>query len=74
MVSRPRPQYSCYKTANRALRDTATIIYRHPYAGNWSGLTYQQQFAQLHHVVLIVKHRGYRDVGVSACAVSANVT
>jgi len=35
-------------------------------------LTCQQQFPQLHHVAL--KHRGYRDVGVSASAVSANVT
>jgi len=59
------------KTANRAPRNTTTysILYRYPYAGKV--VTRQQQFPQLHHVVL--KHRGYRDVGVSASAVSANV-
>jgi len=35
-------------------------------------LTCQQQFAQLHHVVL--KRREYRDAGVTASAVSANAT
>jgi len=68
-VCRPWPQSSCYKTANRAPRNTSTICYRYSYAGKL--VTCQQQFAQLHHVDL--KHRGCRDVGVSASAVCANV-
>ena len=55
-VSRPQPQSSCYKTANRAPRSTTTIFYRYPYAGKL--VTCQQQFPQLHHVL---KHRGYRS-------------
>jgi len=47
-----------------------TVFYRYPYAGKLA--TCQQQLAQVHHVVL--KHREYRDVGVIAGAVSANVT
>jgi len=68
-VSRPRPQYSCCKTANRVPRNTTTIFNWYSYAGKL--VTYQQQFAQLHYVDL--KHRGYRDVGVSARTASANV-
>ena len=67
-VSRPRPQSSCYKTANRAPRKTTTIFYRYPYAGKL--VNCQQQFAQLLHVVL--KRCKYRDVGVSASAVWRN--
>ena len=66
-VSRPRPKSSCYKTANRTPRNTTTIFYRYPYVGKL--VTCQQ-----HYVVLILKHRGYRDAGVSASAVNANVT
>jgi len=65
-----RDQSSCCKTGNRTLRNTTTIFYRYPYAGKL--VTCQQQFTQLHHVVL--KHRRYRDVGVSASAVSSDVT
>jgi len=59
-----------FKAANRAPRNTTTIFYRYSYARKL--VTCQQQCAQLHHAVL--KHRKYRDVGVRACAVSANVT
>ena len=44
-VSRPRPQSSCYKTANRAPSNTTSIFYRYSYAGKL--VTCQQQFAQL---------------------------
>jgi len=30
--TRPRPHSSCYKTANRAPRNTTNIFYRYPYA------------------------------------------
>jgi len=69
-VSRPRPQSSCCKTANRAPRDTTTIFNWYSYAGK--PVTRQQQFPQPHHFDL--KHRGYRNVGVSASTASANVT
>jgi len=63
-VSRPRPHSSCYKTANRAPRNTTTIFYPHPHAGKLA--TCQQQFAQLHHVIL----KQIVDAGSAATEVS----
>jgi len=50
--------------------NTTNIFYQYPYTEKV--VTCQQQFAQLRHVNL--KHRGYKDAGVSASAVSADTT
>jgi len=64
-------RYYCSEQYFQAFCASPTTIFcRCPYAGKL--VTCQQQFAQLHHVVL--KHRRYKDVGVSASAVGANVT
>jgi len=45
---------------------------RYPDCDNSTVVTCHQQFPQPHHVVL--KHLGYKDLYVCACAISANVT
>ena len=62
-VSRPRPQSSCYKTANRTPRDTTIIFYWYPSVvhgyGNFAVLIQYETFSWIPYPIHIRKFKNY---------------